>query len=258
MMKNENRNIKISKNAKAILLTIMVLFLFQSFSYAQYDRKTYKWSNLLKHWSIGLSIGQTSFYGDVSLYDNELSDKLSKEGSWSYGFKLARQLTPVIGLQGQLLLGKLRGTNSVSSFEANIKQISADLTLNFVNLLLPGNDSRFFVLAKIGLGEYVFDSRLRFNDPNKADIEINPKTPEVLFLLGPAIHYKISNSFDVNADLDVQWAKNDKLDGTTNNNKDDDYYTYLSVGITYNINNINRSARGFRHVGGKFSLIKRR
>ncbi|NOX48799.1 MAG: hypothetical protein GXO89_17690 [Chlorobi bacterium] len=257
-MKNENGNIKILDKAKAILITVMVLFLFQSISFAQYDRQKYKWSNLLKHWSIGTSIGQTSFYGDVSLYDNELSDKLSKEGSWSNGFKLARQLTPVIGLQGQLLLGKLKGKNSVSNFEANIKQVSVNFTLNFVNLLLPGNDSRFFILAKIGLGEYVFDSRLMFNDPNKADITINPKTPEFLFLLGPAIYYKISNSFDVNADLDVQWANNDKLDGTTNNNKDDDYYTFLSVGVTYKINNINRSARGFRHTGGRFSLIKRR
>ena len=257
-MKNRNRNIKISNRTKATILTMMVLFLFQTYSYAQYDKPGYKWSNLLKHWSVGASIGQTSFYGDVSLYDNELSDKLSKEGSWSYGFKLTRQLTPVLGLQGQLLIGQLKGKNSVSNFEANIKQISLNFTLNFVNLLLPGNDSRFFVVAKVGLGEYVFDSRLRFNDPNQADIITNPKTPEFLFLLGPAIYYKISNSFDLNADLDVQWANNDKLDGTTNNNKDDDYYTFLSVGVTYKINNINKSARGFRHVGGKFSLIKRR
>ena len=257
-MKNGYRNIIVSNKAKAILLTMMVLFLFQTYSYAQYDKRGYKWSNLLKHWSVGASIGQSSFYGDVSLYDNELADKLSKEGSWSYGFKLTRQLTPVIGLQGQLLLGKLKGKNSVSNFEANIKQATLNITLNFVNLLLPGNDSRFFFLAKVGLGEYIFDSRLWYNDPNKADIVITPNTPEFLFLLGPAMYYKISNSFDVNADFDVQWAKNDKLDGTTNNNKDDDYYTYLSVGITYKINNINKSARGFRHAGGKFSLIKRR
>ncbi len=257
-MISKNRNIKKSNEIKAILLTVMALFLFGYSSYAQYDKPGYKWSNLLKHWSVGMSVGQSSFYGDVSLYDNELSDKLSTEGSWSYGFKLARQLTPVIGIQAQILLGQLKGKNSISNFEANINQFSANATLNFVNLLLPGNDSKFFILAKVGFGQYVFDSRLRFNDPNQADIVINTGTPEFLFLLGPAIYYKISNSFNLNADLDVQWANNDKLDGTTNNNKDDDYYTYLSVGVTYKINNVNRSARGFRHAGGKFSLIKRR
>ncbi|RLD59927.1 MAG: hypothetical protein DRJ05_05625 [Bacteroidetes bacterium] len=257
-MKNKNRNIKFPNEIKAVFLTIMVLFLFESYSYAQYERPSYSWSNMLKHWSVGLSIGQSSFYGDVSLYDNELSDKLSTEGSWSYGFKVARQLTPVIGIQGQLLFGELKGKNSISSFEANINQLSVNATLNFVNLLLPGNDSKFFLLVKMGFGQYIFDSRLRFNDPNKPDIEVNTGTPEFLFVMGPAVYYKISNSFNINADMDVQWANNDKLDGTTNNNKDDDYYTYLSVGITYKINNVNRSARGFRHKGGKFSLIKRR
>ncbi len=52
-------------------------------------------------------------------------------------------------------------------------------------------------------------------------------------------------------------VNSDRLDGTTNK-KDKDYYSYLSVGITYKINNTPRDTRYYKRMGMRSPLIRRR
>ncbi len=252
--KRHTINLIISWNT--IFLMILIICI-QGSAFGQYNRPHPKIENLLKNWSVNLNLGQTSFFGDVSLYDNEISEKISKEGSFGYGFILSRQMTPVIGLSGQLLFGKLRGENSRSHFEANIIEYTINATINIVNLLLPENDAHFFLYGKLGIGQYKFNSRLIYNDPLTEDKIIDTNVPESLILFGGGAYYKISNSFDVNAEMAGRIANNDKIDGTVNK-KDRDYYSYLSIGVTYKINNVPKSTRKYKGKGSKFPLIKRR
>lgn len=239
----------------AVLL--LGLLLIQGNAFGQYQKSRPKLTALVKNWSVNLNAGQTSFFGEVSLYDDELSEKLSHEGSWSYGFVLSRQITPVFGLSGQLILGKLRGANTRSHFEAEITEYTINTTMNFVNLLIPDNDARFFLYAKAGMGQFEFKSRLMFDDPEKSDKYTESSSPEFLYLIGGGAYYKLNHAFEINAEGTARLVNNDKLDGTTNK-KDDDYYSYISVGITYKINNKPRDTRYYKKLGMRSPLIRRK
>ncbi len=238
-------------------LLLLIILLIQGNVFGQYQKPSPKISALLKNWSVNVNGGQTSFFGDVSLYDEELTEKLSHEGSWSYGFALSRQMTPVFGLSGQLILGHLRGANTRSHFEAEITEYSMNTTLNIVNLLIPDNDARFFLYAKAGVGQFQFKSKLIFDDSEKEEIYVESNAPEFLYLIGGGAFYKLNHSFEVNAEGTARLVNNDKLDGTTNK-KDDDYYSYICVGITYKINNKPRDTRYYKKLGMKSPLIRRR
>lgn len=239
------------------VLLLLILLLIHSNVFGQYQKPRPKITALLKNWSVNLNIGQTSFFGEVSLYDDELTEKLSHEGSWSYGFVLSRQLSPVFGLSGQLILGNLRGANTRSHFIAEIKEYTLNTTLNFVNLLIPDNDARFFLYAKMGMGQFEFKSKLIFDDPEKSDKYVQSESPEFLYLIGGGAFYKLNHAFEINAEGTARLVNNDKLDGTSNK-KDNDYYSYISVGITYKINNKPRDTRYYKKMGMRSPLIRRK
>ena len=239
-------------------LLILLILLIQANAFGQYQKPPPKISVLLKNWSVNVNAGQTSFFGEVSLYDDELSEKLQNEGAWAYGFILSRQMTPVIGLSGQVIWGKLNGANTRSSFSADIMEYTLNTTINFVNLLLPENDARFFLYGKMGIGQFTFKSRLVFDDASEPDKYVEAESPEFLYLIGGGAYYKINYFLDVNAEATVRLVNNDKLDGTVNNKNDDDYYTYISLGVTYKINNKPRDPRYFKKLGMKSPLIRRK
>jgi hypothetical protein len=253
--RNKRKNIYFLIAWNAIL--ILLILLIQANAFGQYQKPPPKITALLKNWSVNINLGQTSFFGDVSLYDDELSEKLSNEGSWAYGFVLSRQITPVFDLSGQIIFGMLKGANTRSQFRADIMEYTINTTVNFVNLLIPENDARFFLYAKLGAGQFQFKSRLIFDDENKEDILVESESPEFLYLIGGGAYYKISHSFEVNLEATARLVNNDKLDGSTNKD-DDDYYSYISLGITYKINNKPRDTRYFKKLGMKSPLIRRK
>jgi hypothetical protein len=252
--KRLNAYLLIAWNVILILLILMI----QANAFGQYQKPHPKIGVLFKNWSVNINGGQTSFFGEVSLYDDKLTEKLSNEGSWAYGFILSRQMTPVFGLSGQMIWGTLKGSNTRSHFRADIMEYTLNTTINLVNLLIPQNDARFFLYGKLGAGQFRFESTLVFDDPEESEKHVESKAPEFLYLLGGGAFYKINHSFDINVEATARLVNNDKLDGTSNDKNDNDYYSYISLGITYKINNKPRDTRYFKKLGMKSPLIRRR
>lgn len=213
---------------------------------------------LTKGWAIDANMGRTAFFGEVSLYDEQYNEKLTKEGGWAYGFILSKKVTRVFAIEGQLLLGKLKGSNSRSNFEADITEYTFNLTANLVNLFIPDNQARFNPYVKLGLGQFQFSTNLVFNDADKADVVTESMSPESLFLFGAGAYYNLSHSFDIKMEFTGRRMDNDLLDGSANNSKDNDYYSYLSMGVTYKIFNTPRDTRYYKRMGMKSRLIRRR
>jgi len=239
-----------------ILLTL--IFLVQGNAFGQYRKMPPKIVRVLvRDWSVNVNGGRTSFFGELSLYDDELTQKLSKEGSWAYGFEVTRKISPVFGVSYQMIWGKLSGSNASSYFEAKISEWTLNATMNFVNLLMPDNNASFFLYAKVGAGQLNFDTKMEFNDYEKEDIYVSSESPELLYLIGGGAYYKISNSFDVNLEATARLMNNDNLDGNSRKN-DNDYYSYISLGLTYKINNRPRDTRYYKKLGMRSPLIRRR
>lgn len=256
-MKRENKNNIVELIVMNLLVASFIL-LIQGNAFGQFNKPPTAFSKFLKHWSLGANVGRTAFFGDVSLYDEEFNEKMTKEGAWAFTGVISKQLTPVFGISGQLLVGQLSGSNSKSYFVADIIEYSGHITIDFVNILIPDNDASLHPYAKLGMGQFMFSTNLIFNDANVANLKTESKTPEFTFIFGAGAYYRISNSFNINIEMTGRNMNNDQLDGSTNNKKDNDYYSYLSMGIIYNINNVPRDTRYYRRLGMKSPLIRRR
>ena len=213
---------------------------------------------LTKGWAIDANVGRTSFFGEVSLYDEQFNEKMSKEGAWAYGFIASKKISHVFAIEGQLLLGQLKGSNSRSQFVAEITEYTFNLTANLVNLFIPDNQARFNPYIKVGLGQFQFSTKLVFNDADMADVLAESDSPESLFLFGGGAYYTISNSFDIKLEFTGRRMQNDQIDGSASNSKDNDYYSYTSIGLTYKIFNTPRDTRYYKRMGMKSRLIRRR
>ena len=249
-----------SKNIVYLILwnlaLIALILIISNKSYGQYRKPPNFWSKLASNWSVSVYGGRTSFFGDVSLYDEEFNEKMSKEGSWGFGVGISRAVGPIFTLSGEYMTGQLAGSNSRSQFNSDIMELTGNITVNLVNIFIPENNARFVPYAKLGMGQFSYDTKLVFDDPNKADITTASKSPEFIYLFGGGAWYVISNSFNVNLEMMGRRMDNDRIDGTTNK-KDDDYYSYLSFGITYKINNVPRDVRYYKRLGMKSPLLRR-
>lgn len=239
------------------LLMLVLILLIQSTAFGQYRKPPSFFSRLAEGWSVNANVGRTSFFGDVSLYDEQFDEKMTKEGAWGCGFGIARQINFVFALEGQALFGKLTGSNSLSEFESNINEYSLQITTDLVNLLIPSNRASLHPYLKVGMGQFNFNTRLKYYNPNVKDIKVRSESPEFVYMFGAGTFYIISDSFDANVEFMARRMNNDRLDGTPNK-EDKDFYSYLSVGMVYKINNMRRDVRYYRRMGMKSPLIRRR
>jgi hypothetical protein len=238
------------------LLLLVLILLLQGKATGQYYKAPATLDGLTKNWSVNASFGRTSFFGDVSLYDYEFTEKIRKEGSWAWGAGVSREFFKIIGLHGQYMNGELAGTNSRSHFSSYISELSVNISLNLLNMLIPDNQARFFPYVKGGLGQFSFQTKLVYNDPDVADVRTKSQSPEFILLYGGGARFLLNNSFDLNIEYMSRRMENDRIDGITNNN-DFEYFSYLSMGFSYKINNQPRDVRYYKRMGMRSPLIRR-
>ncbi len=239
------------------LLLLGLIFLIQGNAFGQYRKPPNFFSKFIQDWSIDVNGGRTSFFGDVSLYDEEYDEKISKEGSWAYGFGVSRQITSILGLNGKFIMGELAGSNSRSSFISNITEYSINVTVDLANIFIPHNNASLHPYFIAGMGQFTFSTRLRYFDPNLADETASSLEPEFIYMFGGGANYVISKSFDLKVEMMGRRMDNDRIDGTLKKD-DNDYYSYLSMGIVFKINNVPRDVRYYKRLGMKSPLIRRR
>jgi hypothetical protein len=210
-------------------------------------RKPGLWEN----WSLNLNAGLTSFFGDLSKFDTEIVEKLTKESGPAFSGILTKHINPKFGLSGQLLYGTLKGeNNSGVSFEASIIEYNAHVRANLINLMSPDNISKFGIEAYAGIGQFLFKTTqydLR-NSENNVKVK-NTGTPEFMYFFGAGISYKASEKIQITVDVSMRQAQNDYIDDFVKNDNFD-YYSYLNLGLTYHIDSFKKT-KGFKLSGTK-------
>ncbi|MCD4746003.1 MAG: hypothetical protein K8R58_06865 [Bacteroidales bacterium] len=240
-----------------IFLTIFFSFLLFEKNYSQ------QWGGLKKpafweDWSVNLNFGETSFYGDVSFYDEDFVKKLSNESGIAFGLIGTKYINNIFSVGGHLLSGSLKGENSKSSFEASIFEYNFHGTVNFINLVFPYNNSKMFFVGYVGIGQFIFKSKLNYFDPSKDSEEQNTGVPEFVYFFGFGVFYEINDRINITGDMAIRQAQNDALD-TQRKNDNYDYYTYLSIGVTYKIKNLlSTTTTKYGNKRGKYPMRKRR
>jgi hypothetical protein len=209
-----------------------------------------KKAGFLDDWSINGSVGLTSFFGDLSLYDSDIVSKLTLESGPGLSGTLTKYVKgKKIGLSGQLLYGGFKGENTNgATFEASVIEMNAQIRLQLIKLIWPYSLTKFGMEAYGGIGQFTFKATKWEEIEGETDIYTHDTgVPEFVYFGGFAMNYEVMNNLALTADMSLRQAQNDMLDGKTKNDNFD-YYSYISFGITYHIDSFKKS--GFNTRGG--------
>jgi hypothetical protein len=194
-------------------------------------------AGFLDSWAINANMGLSSFFGDLSQFDTEISKKLTEESGLAYGLIATKYvMNDKIGISGQLLFGNLKGANAYDvSFESKFSEYNFHARFNLINIFSPYNMSKMGIEVLGGLGQFTFKTTQY--DRSQEELQINIEdtgTPEFVYFFGLDLFYKVSEKIRITADFSMRQAGNDKLDDLTKNDNND-YYSYVSLGLTYYI-----------------------
>lgn len=205
---------------------------------------------LWDNWSINGNVGLTSFFGDLSIYDAELAQKLTKESKPAFSGILTKHINNKFGVSGQLMYGGLKGENTGgTSFEASIIEYNFHLRANLVNLIFQDNFSPVGFEIYAGAGQFLFNvTKWTTSDESTQSEVVSTGTPEFVYFFGSGIFYNLNDRVGFTADMALRQAQNDKLDDF-NRNDNFDYYTHISFGVTYHIHSFKKSS-AFGRGGG--------
>lgn len=201
------------------------------------------------NWSLNANLGLSQYYGDVSGGTNPFS-LLDNSTGFAYGLILKKQISPVFGIRGQIIRGKLKGkkenyttgTPANLELEADFFEMNLNTDMSFFNLIWGYNSKRpvdIYGFFGIGLGNYQgyaknYATNVTFHSFGHGFGKgISGWMLEGLLTGGGGIKFRLSNSFDINLETSLKFWNTDKFDGKAGGFKYD-FYSYNSFGISYN------------------------
>ena len=220
---------------KVVFSVALILGVF----YTSLASNPYAWSGekprtAWKNWSISVNAGVTSYFGDLSHYDNDLIGKLKFESEPAFSFMINKQFNSAFSLGGQVLYGGLSNENqNITDFRTNFVEYNFQGRLNLIETFNGDKVSRFRMTAFAGLGQFIFKTVDYLSDGNvPADNIHDTGVPEFVYFGGGELSYVVNDRLVITADLAIRQAQNDKLDNV-HQGGDYDYYSFSSIGITY-------------------------
>jgi hypothetical protein len=193
------------------------------------------------HWSVNANAGMTSYFGDLSYHDSDISGKLTYESGPALGISVSKHFNKIFGISGELIYGNLQGGNNKNiTFKTNLLEFNLQGRVDFLRLMFPHRQLKFGIEGLAGLGQFLFKSTTyELKGETQTSYIQETGVPEFVYFYGAGVHYHIGENFAVTAEMSLHHAQNDKLDNLIKNNNYD-YYSYLSVGFTYYINSFKK------------------
>ncbi len=189
-------------------------------------------------WSINVNAGFASYFGDISVYDKNPIKKIEHESEGGYGFIITRYFKNKVGISGQFLVGNMKASMDDNSFQSRVMEYNIHCRLNLLKIVPLNINDRFGAEFYLGIGQFFFEttnvnSLALINDNSK----YQPDKPEFVYFFGGGISYRLSTIFTTTADLALRQCQTDRLENIVMHN-DFDYYSYLSLGVTLNVNKL--------------------
>jgi hypothetical protein len=196
----------------------------------------------ITNWSVNINGGMTSYFGDLSLSDLNVGNKLKQESGPAMSIILTRNIyRDAIGLSGQVIAGKIEGRKENISFTSNLVEYNLHARVDFVRLFMSRKYNAFGVVGYAGGGQFLFSTKKVENyDGLLKTSTQDTEVPEFVIFFGGGVYYKINSNFGITADLSLHQCQNDRLDDYVKNDNYD-YFTYLSLGFSYYINTATKS-----------------
>lgn len=221
-------------------LLIVVFFLFES-SILTYGQQIQTQQHSLNSWELGLNIGLLGYFGDVST-PKDISSQMSNSIDVGYSLSLSKQLSPLFGLKGSLLMGKLKGkNNSDLFFKSDLMEAMINATLNFSEICWGPNRNQLvniYGLAGLGISNFNGSTTntnsgtiIRTFGHNKGK-GINGYELDGIGNIGLSVGLNLGGNIKAIIESTIKFTADDKLDGIINGFKYD-AYNFTSFGVAY-------------------------
>ncbi len=202
--------------------------------------------------SLSVSGGTTLFFGDVSQGTSPFQD----DWKFAFGINFRKQLSPFFGLGIGFLNGNLHGTritwaNGTDAnlyFDSKITAFNLHTTINFSSLIFKYKpERRFNVYGILGIGITNY-ATLQKNTVTNAEVlsgyntNVSPAvpawTPELTIPMGVGVQIMFNSRWGLNLEATMNRVNSDMIDAYASGTSKQDYYSYFSAGLTYNLSGV--------------------
>lgn len=208
-----------------------------------------------EQWNVGLGLGATTFYGDLTDKSNRFfsntpfSKYFYQDRQARYIFLLEKKVNIYFGVRGQISYGKIKSTKeSVKQyFTSNLFEYSLAGTIDFTNLFLGQDRYRPWSLyGYLGIG-FTESRTWRYNMLTGKLVGTNgfgsPKTDggkyipmtETVIPMGIGFSYQFSKGFSARVEMSLQPIHTDKLDALVSTDEAMEGYGLITVGVNYHM-----------------------
>lgn len=227
------------------LLTLIIVF-GTSVATAQDNEPTKKATAFDQYFYINGNLGIATFWGDIA----DKKDFL-KEPKFGFGLNLGYQFTPVLGARLNMTSGKLKSTLDHLSFDGGFTDLSAQLTVDFTNILYENNVGKLNLYGFGGFG-IMFNtgsSVIPVGHDGYATIHtdlkgISKEYGNMAIPVGFGAKYALAENLDITLEGSFHYAGNDFIEGKSGEdaNGDKPFYIndaakFFSLGLSYNLVN---------------------
>src|SRR5258706_149666 len=189
-------------------------------------------------WAIGVHFGPTIFSGDIA---DDAFNQDNFTTSFAYGLHINKGLSHTFGLQGDFLMGMLKGVRQMTavkySFESTIKyQLSLRAVLTLGNVSFQRRQNKFHLYMAGGLGTMAWDAKTKdhVGDSNEFQTDVKDNTATVI-PLAIGGKYKLGNKVDLQLEYNFNLTNTDLVDGLKVRLSSYDSYSYINLGLTYKL-----------------------
>ena len=233
--------VRIDKHIWNYCLLFFLLIVLQFGGYTQAWKDQHN-NVIARDVEVFINAGMTSYYGDLSIYDDNFLDKLIYESGLAMGVVVTKRLTPQIGVSGQLIAGKLQGQKGNLSFESSVFEYNMHVRINMIKLFSSNFNSKLSWDVFFGFGNFLFKStRTELLEGENLITEHSSRVPEMVYFGGSGLSYRLNEKMSIGAELSLHQFQNDKIEITVNNAHFDSF-TYLNVGFTYYLRSFQKTA----------------
>jgi len=247
---------------KKSLTFFVFFFLIYSTVIAQSYNKT---NSFRSYWQINASGGTSLFFGDVKQY--KYWPVSSNENEWKFGggLMLNKQISPIFGIRGQALYGKLAGTRRDWNryFESNYIEFNLNTTISIRNIIQKYKANQFWdAYLIIGIGITNYNTELKDLATKQVVKEIGygngksfgGRTLQGILTGGLGFDFRLSDKWNINLESTNRIMNSDDMDGWVSSFKYD-VYNYTSIGISYKFG-IKKTAKKASKTADEYSYFE--
>jgi len=147
------------KSSIFFAIIISSIFFVTLFPGSGYGQSFIRNSEFRPHMNMGISAGTSLFFGDIKQYQYWPVSNYENEWRFAGGLHLGYQISPVFGVNGQGLYGKLAGTRRPSNkyFESSYIELNLHTTISIRNIITRYQSGQFwdaYIIFGVGLTNY--------------------------------------------------------------------------------------------------------